>query len=151
MASTAVAHPGRTDSYGGHTCRTNCSKWGLSSDEYHKHSADGSYTNSTEQAFDKSGALVGSSTAVKPAATVAPAQNIAPQEIPTQQRAAPTPSEEPSPSPTPTPTSVRDVQAIESPSKKADESSGGSGVLITTIILAVLGGGGYYLIKRRLG
>lgn len=33
------AHPGRTDSSGCHTCRTNCSKWGLSSGEYHCHRA----------------------------------------------------------------------------------------------------------------
>jgi len=33
------AHPGRTDSYGCHTCRTNCAKWGLSTGEYHCHQA----------------------------------------------------------------------------------------------------------------
>lgn len=32
-----MAHPGRTDSSGCHTCRTNCSSWGLSSGEYHCH------------------------------------------------------------------------------------------------------------------
>ena len=26
---SAYAHPGRTDANGGHTCRTNCEKWGL--------------------------------------------------------------------------------------------------------------------------
>lgn len=31
------AHPGRTDSSGGHTCRTNCESWGLSTGEYHSH------------------------------------------------------------------------------------------------------------------
>ena len=31
------AHPGRTDSSGGHTCRTNCSKWGLRFGQYHTH------------------------------------------------------------------------------------------------------------------
>lgn len=35
----ASAHPGRTDSSGCHTCRTNCSSWGLSSGEYHCHNA----------------------------------------------------------------------------------------------------------------
>lgn len=34
-----LAHPGRTDSSGCHTCRTNCSSWGLSSGEYHCHRA----------------------------------------------------------------------------------------------------------------
>ncbi len=32
---SAYAHPGRTDSNGGHYCWTNCSKWGLSNGEYH--------------------------------------------------------------------------------------------------------------------
>ncbi|EJL46718.1 MULTISPECIES: YHYH domain-containing protein [Brevibacillus] len=31
------AHPGRTDANGGHTCRTNCEKWGLKYGEYHYH------------------------------------------------------------------------------------------------------------------
>ncbi len=35
----SFAHPGRTDSSGCHTCRTNCSSWGLSSGEYHCHRA----------------------------------------------------------------------------------------------------------------
>lgn len=33
------AHPGNTDAYGCHTCRTNCPKWGLSTGEYHCHKA----------------------------------------------------------------------------------------------------------------
>lgn len=35
----AFAHPGRTDISGCHTCRTNCSSWGLSTGEYHCHNA----------------------------------------------------------------------------------------------------------------
>lgn len=35
----AFAHPGRTDAYGCHTCRTNCPSWGLSYGEYHCHNA----------------------------------------------------------------------------------------------------------------
>jgi hypothetical protein len=35
----SFAHPGRTDSSGCHTCRTNCAKWGLSIGEYHCHRA----------------------------------------------------------------------------------------------------------------
>lgn len=31
------AHPGRTDSNGCHTCRTNCAKWGLRYGQYHCH------------------------------------------------------------------------------------------------------------------
>lgn len=35
------AHPGGTDSLGCHTCRTNCSSWGLFSGEYHCHQSKG--------------------------------------------------------------------------------------------------------------
>ncbi len=31
------AHPGRTDKYGCHTCKTKCEKWGYSYGEYHCH------------------------------------------------------------------------------------------------------------------
>lgn len=37
LPSLVLAHPGRTDSSGCHTCRTNCSNWGLSYGEYHCH------------------------------------------------------------------------------------------------------------------
>lgn len=40
------AHPGRTDSNGCHTCRTNCSKWGLSNGQYHCHNGGSSSSNS---------------------------------------------------------------------------------------------------------
>lgn len=33
----AIAHPGRTDWQGCHTCRTNCYYWGLEYGEYHCH------------------------------------------------------------------------------------------------------------------
>ena len=36
VASTALAHPGRTDRYGGHSCRTRCEDWGESYG-YHFH------------------------------------------------------------------------------------------------------------------
>ncbi len=39
----AFAHPGNTDSYGCHTCKTNCPKWGLSYGEYHCHNAKQAY------------------------------------------------------------------------------------------------------------
>lgn len=32
-----ITHPGRTDRYGCHTCRTNCYHWGLDYGEYHCH------------------------------------------------------------------------------------------------------------------
>lgn len=37
LARPALAHPGNTDTYGCHTCRTNCTSWGLSYGEYHCH------------------------------------------------------------------------------------------------------------------
>lgn len=33
----SYAHPGRTDRWGCHRCRTNCERWGLSYGEYHCH------------------------------------------------------------------------------------------------------------------
>ncbi len=37
LPSVTFAHPGRTDSNGGHYCRTNCEKWGYKYGEYHYH------------------------------------------------------------------------------------------------------------------
>jgi len=39
--TVTFAHPGRTDSSGCHTCRTNCPNWGLSFGEYHCHRSKG--------------------------------------------------------------------------------------------------------------
>lgn len=41
------AHPGRTDANGCHYCRTNCTKWGLSTGEYHCHNGSGSNSSSS--------------------------------------------------------------------------------------------------------
>ncbi|MFH1456797.1 MAG: thermonuclease family protein [Patescibacteria group bacterium] len=47
QTNSVFAHPGRTDSSGCHTCRTNCPSWGLSYGEYHCHggSSAPSYSN----------------------------------------------------------------------------------------------------------
>ncbi len=37
----SIAHSGRTDASGCHTCRTNCASWGLSTGEYHCHRSNG--------------------------------------------------------------------------------------------------------------
>ncbi len=42
IPSQSSAHPGRTDANGGHTCRTNCEKWGLEYGEYHYHNGGNS-------------------------------------------------------------------------------------------------------------
>ncbi len=39
LAPFTYAHPGRTDKKGGHTCRTNCPKWGLKYGQYHYHNS----------------------------------------------------------------------------------------------------------------
>lgn len=44
------AHPGRTDANGGHTCRTNCEKWGLQYGQYHYHNGGGSSSSSKSSA-----------------------------------------------------------------------------------------------------
>lgn len=51
---TIQAHPGRTDSKGGHTCRTNCPDWGLKYGEYHLHNSFG-YYNSENEFFTNDG------------------------------------------------------------------------------------------------
>lgn len=48
------AHPGRTDSRGCHTCRTNCEKWGLSYGQYHCHNG-GSSTSSSSSRSNSTG------------------------------------------------------------------------------------------------
>lgn len=47
---SAYAHPGRTDANGGHTCRTNCEKWGLQYGEYHYHNKPASSSGATNPA-----------------------------------------------------------------------------------------------------
>lgn len=39
LVNSVDAHPGGTDAYGCHTCRTNCPSWGLAYGEYHCHNA----------------------------------------------------------------------------------------------------------------
>lgn len=53
----AEAHPGGTDSSGGHHCRTNCAKWGLGQDEYHMHGggSSGSVGGSSDGSSSGSG------------------------------------------------------------------------------------------------
>jgi len=49
--NVVLAHPGRTDSNGCHTCRTNCAYWGLKNGEYHCHNG-GTTNNSSPQNND---------------------------------------------------------------------------------------------------
>lgn len=66
MPETVFAHPGRTDSSGCHTCKTNCSKWGLGNGEYHCHSGN-TYRNSKGQVFNSNGTMIQNGTTNKPA------------------------------------------------------------------------------------
>lgn len=47
MPTMVFAHPGRTDSSGCHTCRTNCASWGLSDGQYHCHNGGSSSSSSS--------------------------------------------------------------------------------------------------------
>lgn len=71
-SAPASAHPGRTDANGGHTCWTNCEKWGLEYGEYHYHnggsSGSGKSTSSNSDSSVKS-----ESTSVKKKTTSKPA------------------------------------------------------------------------------
>ncbi|WP_313892959.1 YHYH domain-containing protein [Psychrobacillus sp.] len=49
ITTPAMAHPGRTDANGGHTCRTNCGKWGLNYGEYHYHNGGTTKKTSTSK------------------------------------------------------------------------------------------------------
>ena len=49
--SDVYAHPGRTDEYGCHTCRTNCEKYGLEYGEYHCHNGSSSKSNKSVTSY----------------------------------------------------------------------------------------------------
>lgn len=51
---TVDAHPGKTDSNGGHTCRTNCEKYGLDYGEYHTHNSGGSSSTTESNSSNSS-------------------------------------------------------------------------------------------------
>ncbi|WP_155890029.1 YHYH domain-containing protein [Peribacillus kribbensis] len=53
--NTTYAHPGRTDAKGGHTCHTNCAKWGLQNGEYHYHNGASSSSSSSSSDDSSSG------------------------------------------------------------------------------------------------
>ncbi|GIO31088.1 MULTISPECIES: copper amine oxidase N-terminal domain-containing protein [Paenibacillus] len=53
-STVATAHPGRTDANGGHTCWTNCSRWGLEYGEYHYHNGGHSSSGSKKSSSGSS-------------------------------------------------------------------------------------------------
>ncbi len=54
QAFPGLAHPGRTDSSGCHTCRTNCPSWGLAYDQYHCHGGSSSSSSSSSSSGSSS-------------------------------------------------------------------------------------------------
>ncbi|WP_404815112.1 YHYH domain-containing protein [Psychrobacillus glaciei] len=54
-----MAHSGRTDANGGHTCRTNCEKWGLSYGQYHYHNGGTTQKTSTSKSPQSSSSKTG--------------------------------------------------------------------------------------------
>ncbi len=72
-AGTASAHPGRTDSNGGHYCRTNCEKWGLEYGEYH-------YPNGGRSSGGSSSSSNGSSSSSSSSASTTPWVDTSQQE-----------------------------------------------------------------------
>ncbi len=81
-----AAHPGRTDSSGGHNCRTNCESWGY---EYGYHDHNGGSSSTT--------------TSPSPSPSPSPAPAPAP---------APRPAPAPQPTPTPVPEPKKAIETI---------------------------------------
>lgn len=52
-SGSVYAHPGRTDSRGCHTCRTNCERWGLSYGQYHCHNGGSSSGSSSKHTYTR--------------------------------------------------------------------------------------------------
>jgi hypothetical protein len=52
-AETTFAHPGNTDSSGGHTCWTNCEQWGLDYGEYHYHDSSPSSSSDYDDGYKR--------------------------------------------------------------------------------------------------
>lgn len=71
FSSASYAHPGRTDARGGHTCRTNCEKWGLEYGEYHYH--NGSSSSSSKSSSKSSAPKQSSAPAPATSTPAAPA------------------------------------------------------------------------------
>lgn len=61
IPTKVLAHPGRLDSSGCPTCRTNCPSWGLEYEEYHCHSGN-TYTNSKGEVYNEKGVLLNNNT-----------------------------------------------------------------------------------------
>ena len=101
VPSIVFAHPGRLDSKGCHTCKTNCASWGLVDYEYHCHSGD-TYTNSKGQTFNKDGVKISEHVTNNP---------------------EPEPQPEPTPTPEPEPPESNDVSSNNNSNQNNNTSS----------------------------
>ena len=130
-AGKVEAHPGRTDSSGGHTCRTNCEDWGLDYGEYHYH--NGGYTTpyTTPYSTPYTTPII---TSPKPSPKSTPSPS-------------PTPIFSPSPSSTP---EVKGETTQQSPSPVAQTQTGTGEAVAGLLILGSIGGGLFWLIKTAL-
>ena len=115
FSSFVLAHPGRTDSSGCHTCHTNCPSWGLSYGEYHCHN-DGGGSNNTMTVQSESTIVNPTDTPYIPRTTNTPKPTETP--IPT---ITPTPS--PTHMPTPTRTIMRKVKKTTKPKITKQQTS----------------------------
>ena len=80
--STSIqAHPGRTDSNGCHTCRTNCEKWGLAYGEYHCHNGGGTSSSGGTSAPSTSGSSTPSPSTPQPVQEAKPKVKVPAQPI----------------------------------------------------------------------
>ena len=136
LPTSALAHPGRTDSSGGHTCRTNCEDWGLDYGEYHYH--NGGYTTPYSTPYNTP-----YTTPVMPSPKLSPKPTSSP---------SPTPIPSPSPSPTP---EVKGETTETSPSPETtaiggkEETSSGNALMGFGIMAAIIVGG-FWLVRKSL-
>lgn len=173
---TVFAHPGRTDGNGGHYCRTNCTKWGLKEDEYHKHNASGGYTTSSGTTYDKEGNKTSEAPAkVQPTGTPTPTPKPAPvatkaaTPLPVKAVApvsTPVPTKEvvieeegevlgvteevkEEPTSTVTPEPKGELEFTPTPVVAVDNEADEEGsALVGFLTLAAIGGGSYYFFKK---
>lgn len=111
---TVRAHPGRTDSSGCHTCRTNCADWGLSTGDYHCHGGGSGGGSSSGSGSGTSGSRPsgGSGTYTAPPVTY--------PSVPARPAATPRPTVTPDPLTVPFPNAFNEtgeVVAVQSPER----------------------------------
>lgn len=131
------AHPGRTDSSGCHTCKTNCDSWGLNYGEYHCHNGGSTGGTSTQQLYVAPTSPPYIPPTTKPTAKL----TIKPTSTPTS------PANTPEPTLTSTPTQKAEntlVDQEEHTTNKAETADMGSALSG----LSALGGGGYLLWRK---